>query len=399
MSRINPTADEVRKSIRAGLSLELDEGPQPFALISGQATFTADDWAWYFLSMNGEYREAYASQSIEVAESPLGKEVSNPSAFGIREDSDGTCASRFGLAAWLNPSTPRLPELKLKHDSWFFPLMRPVSEDYRRREVSDKKYARTGPLYSRQLDKYLHVVANENTFGYRHPIIPPAAKQSPDGTLNITWVAIDCSIPPDGQISGLRALAMVNREALIQSGWKTYDTPDQVSVEEVTHNDVFQHMRFKKSSGAIVPTGDVDEFWRAVQIDVLGPIVTQIGILLKELRQVHEALVAKGRAHPPPFRRFKNSLPSVKDSDGQFRNGGSYLKALHVIAELTEWGHDATMIALITDIPPEKERNLHSWRHPFHEDLEEYIEVSRKMIAGGYKMLIHAQRPNQVNYD
>jgi hypothetical protein len=399
MSRINQTADEARSSIRAGLSLQLDEGPQPFALVGDEAKFTPEDWAWLFLRMNSEYQKAHAARILEDAGSRINQEINKLDDDEVKEDHDGSCASRFGLAAWLPPSTEKLPKLSHERDSWFFPLTRPVAEDYRRQEVSEKKYVRTSPVFARQLDKYMHIVANERTFGYRRPIIPAPAKQSPGSTLGITWVAIDCSIPPDAQILGLRALATVNREALIQSGWKTHDTADQVSVEEVTHNDVFQHMRFKKSSGAIVPSGYVDEFWRAAQIDVLGPIVTQIGILLKELRQVHEALVAKGRAHPPPFRRFKNSLPSVKDSDGQFRNGGSYLKALHVIAELTEWGHDATMIARLTDIPPEKERNLHSWRHPFHEDLEEYIEESREMIAGGYKMLIHAQRPNQATYD
>ncbi len=173
-----------RKNIRAALSLTLDEGVQPFALVGDEVTFTPEDWAWQFLSMDPEYRDAYALQVAEFAESALATEVNNPSRYEIKKDIDGSCASRFGLAAWLNPSATRLPKLLHARDSWFFPLVRPVAEDYRRNEVSGKKYVRTSPLYARHLDKYLHLVANETTFGYRHPFNPPSTQQTASDSLS-----------------------------------------------------------------------------------------------------------------------------------------------------------------------------------------------------------------------
>jgi hypothetical protein len=398
MSKIDQTVDEVTRIALAGLSLPLSEGPQPFSLVGDEAKFTPEDWAWLFLSMNSEYQDAYAARILEEAESPINQRISKLDYNEVKEDHDGSCALRFGLAAWLNPSAERLPKLSHERDSWFFPLTRPVAEDYLRQEVSEKKYVRTSPVFARHLDKYPHLVANETTFGYRRPLNTPSTPQLANDTFSITWVAIDCSIPPAGQITGLKALALANREALIQNGWKTTNRLDSVSIEDVTKNEVFEHMRFRKSSGAVDQSGNLEALWRAVQIDVLGPIVNQTTLLQKALSEVHDAPVA-GKLATPPFRRFKNTLKSSQDNDGEFRNGGSYLKALHVIAELTQWGHDANSIARVTAINAEHGRHLHSWRRQFHEDLEKYIEEAQKMIEGGYKFLIHAQKPDPTNLD
>lgn len=399
MSKMNQTVDEVTRSALAALSLPLSEGPQPFSLVGDEAKFTPEDWAWLFLSMNSEYQNAHDARILEDAGSRINQEINKLDDDEVMEDHDGSCASRFGLAAWLPPSTERLPKLSHERDSWFFPLTRPVAEDYRRQEVSEKKYVRTSPVFARHLDKYPHLVANETTFGYRRPLNPPSTPQSPNDTLSIAWVAIDCSIPPEGQIKGLRALALANREALVQNGWKTTNQLDSFSIEDVTKIEVFEHMRFRKSSGAVDQSGNLEVLWRAVQIDVLGPIVKQTALLQKALSEVHDALVARKLAAPPRFRRFKNTLQSTQDNDGESRNGGSYLKALHVIAELDHWGHDANSIARITAISEEHGQHFHSWRRHFHEDIEKYIEEAHKMIAGGYKLLVHAQKPDLANPD
>lgn len=394
MQILDQTVDEVTRNVLAALSLPLSAGPQPFSLVGDEAKFTSEDWAWLFLSMSSEYRDAYAARTLQDAESKVNQEISKLNNDEVKEDHDGSCASRFGLAARLNPSTERLPKLSHEQDSWFFPLIRPIAEDYRRREVSEKKYIRTGPVFARHLDKYPHLIANETTFGYRRPLILPSTPQYADDSVSITWVAIDCSIPPEGQITGLKALALANRGALIQIGRKTNKRFDRVSIEEVTKIEVFEHMRFKKSAGAVDQSGNLEVLWRAVQIDALGPIVSQTTLLQKTLSEVHATLVAGKLAKSPPFLRFKNTLNSTEDNDGVYRNGGSYLKALHVIAELTQWGHDANSIARITAINAEHGRHLHSWRHHFHEDLEKYIEEAQTMIDGGYKLLVHAQKPD-----
>lgn len=394
MSESKQLSNEARKEVLDGLLLPLGPDAMPFALVGDEQTFRPEDWAWLFLSMNQEYWDAYAEHAEGNDGPNLASDLVEPDKCEIKPDHDGSCARRFGLAAWLNPRTTALPKLKNKKDSWFFPLKRLIAEDYRRKEVSDKKYVRTGPLYSRQLDKYPHLVTNEASFGYRRPLNLPTGLQSATDTWGITWAAIDCSIPPDGQVSALRTLAIANREHLMDNGWKTNDEFRDVSMTDIAESDVFEHMHFKRSAGATNMVTDSMAVWRAVQIDALGPIVRQIAFLLKTLGEVHQSLVDQGLAKPQPFRRFKNSLTPMKDRDGESRHGGSYLKALFVIAELAKWRHDAKKIAQLTGIISGNDRYLNNWRQQFHEDIDTYIAEAGRMIDGGYRFLIHAQKPN-----
>lgn len=395
MSESKQLSDEARKDVLDELLLPLGPDAMPFALVGDEQNFHPEDWAWLFLSMNQEYRDAYYSEHAESNNGPnLASDLVEPDRGEIKPDHDGSCARRFGLAAWLNPSTKALPKLKNKEDSWFFPLKRPIAEDYRRKEVSDRKYVRVGPTYSPQLDKYPHLVANEASFGYRRPLSLPTGLQSANDTWGITWVAIDCSIPPDGQVSALRTLAFANRERLMDNGWKTNDEFRDVSVIDIAESDVFEHMHFKRSAGATNMVTDSTIVWRAVQIDSLGPIVRQIAFLLKTLGEAHQSLVDQGLAKPQPFRRFKNNLPPMKDQDREYLHGGSYLKALFVIAELAEWRHDANKIAQLTGIISGNDRYLNNWRQQFHGDIDAYITEAGRMIDSGYRFLIHAQKPN-----
>lgn len=112
-----------------------------------------------------------------------------------------------------------LPRFEEESDSWFFPLMRPVSEDYRRTEVSTIPYERARSRDLRGLDTYPHIFANEAQFGYRvPPFVPSPVLKLPSiprkpysqyieapfpfdaSTLGLVWVAVDCSIPPAGQV-------------------------------------------------------------------------------------------------------------------------------------------------------------------------------------------------------
>jgi hypothetical protein len=379
------------------LLLPLGSKAMPFALSDRERAFGPEDWAWLFLSMNEKYAEAFEEhvQKCDVNNrgphcgSEFAEEVGNK----VWLDYDGQCASQFGIAAWLRPTTDTLPRLYSKDDSWFFPLKRPIAEDYRRSEVSEKKYFRSGPIYSRQLDKYPHLVANETTFGYRRPLNTPAAQQSPDEAFGIIWVAVDCSVPPEGQLSALRALATANREHLMAFGRKTNDYLDSFSVEDTFDSDAFKHLLFKKAVGATATLQDPTIVWRAVQIDALGPIVKQTEKLTSTLRTVHHDLVRKGLAVSSHSLRFQNALPSVKDRDGELRNGGSYLKALLVIAELARWGHNANNIARITGVVGGNHRYRYNWQKQFHENIEKYIDEALHMVEGGYRLLVHAQKP------
>jgi len=195
----NQISDE---DIRAGLSLPLGPDAAPFDLSVEEQSYGAEDWAWLFLSMNQQYRDAYAIHANED-DLDLTAELQGLRVTGIKRDYDGSCAAQFGLSAWLPLSLLSLPKFTNEGDSWFFPLKRPVAEDYDREEVSTVHYLRVRPYYLPKLDPYPYIFANETFFGYRPPKQIPRHTGNTLSTLNLIWVAIDCSIPPAGQIPSL----------------------------------------------------------------------------------------------------------------------------------------------------------------------------------------------------
>jgi hypothetical protein len=389
----NQLSDEEYQDARAGLLLPLGPDIAPFELVGDESNLGPDDWAWIFLSMNDDYRDAYEIHAGDE-DLDLTTELAGQHIAGIKRDSDGTCAALFGLAAWVPPSLPNLPKFANSGDSWFFPLKRPVCEDYRRIEVSSAPYTRNWAPYSPKIDKYPHILANETLFGYRRPRHVPIPDGDPASTWSIIWVAIDCSIPPAGQITALNSLASALREKL-KSDWAENDASDHCGVFGIAGSDAFDHMHFKKASGTTSAVIDFKSVWRAVQIDALGPIVTQLDFLLKALTEIHRDLVAKEFAVARPYERFKNSLPKTEDSDGTSRSGGNYIKALAILAELSKWGHDPRRISQITIGPNGGNRYSHNWKRLFDENIEDYIKQAEQMIRGGYRLLIHTQKPDR----
>lgn len=134
-----------RQEILAELTLPLSNSAMPFALEGREIGFGSDDWAWLFLRMNADYKKAYREEKEREADENIELYLVNPANHHIRTDLDGSCMRRFGLAAWLNPHEEELPRLK-NNGSWFFPLKRPVFEDYQRNVVDDTPYTRIGPM-------------------------------------------------------------------------------------------------------------------------------------------------------------------------------------------------------------------------------------------------------------
>lgn len=376
---------------RNALTLQLLPGASPFNLAENEKRFGPEDWAWLFLSLNQDYRDAYESRASNT-DADIYSKLAVPQIPGLKPDFDQECATRFGLPVWIPPSTENLPRLAIESDSWFFPLKRLVTES------RPLKHPR-----SRQTKDLPYIPANEDLFGYRPPPRIPFYPGDPKNPMRRTedistwsniWVAIDCSIPPAGQVAALVDLARATRHSLQEAGWADHDRHWDSGIEDVARNDAFSGLNFSNAAGATTKVADTGSVWRAVVLDPLGAIVNQRDQLLPALNRVHQDLVANELAKEPAFERFQNFLPSKLDSDGIQRNGGSYLKALFTLAELRDRGlTDPQVIARITGTYSSNNRYQYAWMRDFHSNIERYIDHARQMVEGDYRMLIHAQKP------
>lgn len=413
MSKDQLTNEQLNQ-LRDDLHLKLNSGASLFELNEDESKYRPDDWAWSFLRLSSSYDQSYIAQ-LDTEDADFSTSLLMPHTIGIKPDHDGTCAEDFGLSAWLPPSVSELPKLRDDKDSWFFPLKRPVAEDYRRLEVSEVTYQR--PPWSRspqRIDEYPHIFANETSMGYREPpSVPIPIFSSPQHgrprqvkasgsfdvlTLSLVWVAIDCSIPPAGQVAALEDLATRVRSALMNQDWKSRRKVRDVAIADVKNSDAFAHMKFLHASRPARNFDDYACLWRAVMIDSLAPIKVQTKEILDQLTTIHAQLIANKLAQPPRALRFKNTLSfNEKNGDGvsQLSSGGSYLKALVTLGKLARHGYtDPAEVAQIIGLHSPSGHYVGSWARHFHAELEEHITSAIEMANGGYRMLIHEQKPN-----
>jgi len=387
-----PQSDADLDTYREVLTLPIHAGASPFSLNEDEQNFGPEDWAWLFLSLNQDYRDAYEQRAYDT-DTDISSKLLKPQFPGLKSDIGGECANRFGLPVWVPPLTLTLPPLAVNGDSWFFPLKRPITEN---RPLKHPQ--------SRAAREYTYIPANEDLFGYRPPLHVPlysyASRNLKSRTQDIStwsnvWAAIDCSIPPAGQVAALIDLARATRRKLRDGGWADHDGYWDCGIENIERNDVFSSSNFPYAAGATHKVTDVRCLWRAVVIDPLGAIANQQDQLLRTLKKVHRDLIANGLAKEPVFKRFQNFLPSKPDVDGASQNGGSYLKALFILAELGDRGlTDPQVIARITGTYSSNGRYLYTWMRDFHSNIDRYIDDAKQMVEGGYRALIHAQKPD-----
>lgn len=396
--------------------LNFTPGVSPFELSEEESNYRPDDWAWSFLRLNDNYRDAYKAH-VSDEDEDLSDELVGQQIPGLKPDHDGTCARDFGLPVWIPLSIKELPRLRDASDSWFFPLKRPIAEDYRWAEVGTMHYKRSWSRYLPHLDRYPHVLANEALFGYRMPpSVPIPAIELPGfsrkphnqyikapapfdaSTLGLVWVAIDCSVPPVGQVSALADLAQVMCSALRAEGWKSRKNVRSIDIQRVENSDAFAHMNFLRSERATDKVANHKDVWRAVMIDSLAPIGHQQETLVKELWKTHRELIAKGLAQEPRFLRFKNTLSvSHRGQEGepQLSSGGSYLKALLILAQLSQRGYtDPAEVAQILGLRSASDRYVGNWALHFDAEIDQHICDAQQMIIGSYRLLIHEQKPH-----
>lgn len=394
MNNSKRLSDEDCQNIREQLSLKISPDEAPFALSKDEEEFGPDDWAWLFLRLNKTYQSAYANHPKTSNESKILEFVHEEDQGNIHADLVGSCRRSFGLAAWLNYTQKILPKLNDEEDSWFAPLKAAIPEDHWRRAVSKEIYTRLTDPLSRRLDRYPYHLIRETPFGYQTAGLPSTVGHG--APVEWGWIAfaVDCSVPPNGQIASLKKVAKKVRNILIGHRKLTDDSLNETMILEIENSDVFNYMNFKIAGGAEDHVRDYEMLWRAVYLNVLGPITLQIDKILSELKIVHQKLQDDGLAKPSRHQRFKNKLDSSKDPDGVSRNGGSYLKCLILLAQLNDKGHDHNEIAQILDICSPTGRYKNTWRQQLHEKLDDYIDEAALMINGGYRILIQAQKPD-----
>lgn len=406
--------EEQLNQLRNELHLTSDAGESIFQMNEEESKYSPDDWAWSFLRLSTNYEQSYNAH-VDASEDDLSQALILQQPSGIKLDLDGICAEDFGLAAWLPPSTTKLPKLRNEKDSWFFPLRRLVSEDYRRldvRETPPKLLSRHSP---KSITEYPHIAANETLFGYREPLsVPIPIYSNPHHgkpqikasgmfdvlTFSHVWVAVDCSVPPAGQMASLENLASMVRKALMNQDWRSRRSVRDVDVPiyDVETSGVFSHMKFKHASRPVEKSDEYPYLWRAVMIDSLAPIKAQAKQLLGQLTAIHAELIAAKLAQPPRTQRFKNTISfPQKNGHGASRisRGGSYLKAILTLAKLAKYGYtDPAEVAQIIGLHSPSGHYVGSWAHYFLDRLDEHVQVAIDMADEGYRMLIHEQKPN-----
>lgn len=398
------------QQITQELTLPLSPGNRPFALEGREKHLGPDDCAWLFLRLNAEYRKTFREHVSSPEDQRLAQHLINSADNqNIRYDLDGSCAQRFGLSAWLNPECTFLPALK-NGGSWFFPLKRPILVDPLRTEVSSKPYIHSKHPFSDDADVHPYALVNETLFGFRTRgrVEYPKAQDSflEIYEKNVISFAVDCSIPPSGQMSAIQDIAEITRKHLRKHGAKTHDNKDCYQVIDIHACDTFSRIKFKTSAGVQHPanelkaTDDLSDLWCVVSIDALGPLSSQTNAILSLLKKRYIDNVNAGIVTPSTLPEpFPTNLPT-RIVDGNPSNGGNYLKALLVIAELTEKFSkteefvEAEIIKVI-DAGRSNRGYANTWRTSFESNIQEkYIGLTQHLVHGGYKWLVHAQKPH-----
>jgi hypothetical protein len=390
-----------------GLTLPLSTGDQPFALSDEEKCLSADDWAWLFLSLNEDYRAAYADYRNRYNLQPRGSAPNRPQLSRhvfeadnreMMSDDDGYAARVFGIAAWLSPSMARLPEIA--NGSWFFPLKRFGSANDFPPKSSDRPHLHRTLRYTKG-DSALHPLITENPFGYclstKAPLCTPLDVYV-SAQRNWILTVIDCRIPPAAQVATARHLANLTRRLLKDSrSRESSDTSPRILID-ASHEEVSSYAKLKTATYGANSWANLPEGMHVLAINSREYLASDIAAALVQLNKKHQALVKAKKADRSPLRdlRFKSSLPSSRDKDGVIRDGGSRLKALHVIAELTDRGVSQNQIAQITCTQASSNCEEHTWRLIFRNEISNYIDDATELVTGGYRWLVQAQK-NALN--
>jgi len=393
------------------LSLKIKPGDTPFELIESETLLGPEDWAWQFLRLNQDYRQAY-SRAKEKQRNTESGETRQPGRIVLRykqrtilADEDD-CRKTFGLSTWLAPEETRLPKLE-PGLSWFYPLspidisathvvapqLAAPNIDTTNTEVAF--YVVTAGVFGRPQEGN-----SENVFGdgerlqYRHPYL---------------FFLIDSSVPPAGQLLeienfvGFVRKRLANAVCTLPPPFRKGRTRAETGVltERLASRIYFPSL--PPVAPPLAPgekTCDPNALWSVARLDFRAPLKENINFIRGRLTERHQKLVAAHVAASPPRERFRRELSAQKQTDGHS------LKAYAVIAELQQIaGRDLTPTEIehvITERsrPTNRERTvqppdlLDDWLADRVGRITGYIKEARRYVDGDYRWLIYSQKPD-----
>lgn len=375
------------------LSLEIAKGVAPFELVEREHLLKPDDWAWQFLRLSPEYRAAYAEASCKQREDPTSRVMAGPwphEQVAERQVfvDERICHKRFGLSTWLSPEHLRLPQLK-KDQSWYWPLKAVVhwSEFITGAEVSDGTFGPSTPRPKPKPPK-------------QHPQTPTGIRVA-DRKPAAVWFAVDCSVPPDAQIRSIRHKAKDYADQLRKAGYTSRHLHHcQHTVKALVGDKNFNSGDLSLPAAAADGVDDPAELWRLVCVDVLGAANEQVDECRELLGAEHRWLVQSGLAKPPENERLRLNLGSTRSTPDSLTDGHA-LKAYVLIEQCRLAGKTspADIVAYVerkayegtpTSRPSEA---LDDWLAGRVGRVAGYLEKAHLYVSGGYKWLIHAERP------
>ena len=156
-----------------------------------------------------------------------------------------------------------------------------------------------------------------------------------------------------------------------------------------------------ETASAVADTVEPSTVWYAIRVDVLGPIKEQVSDYSGRLNSVYKGLCKNGAAPQPVRERFRYELKGECGEDGTQVTDGNFLKALVICAQLAQGGLDEdASVAFITqhskksiDSLPKRQSVRDKWNLNFHKRVSDYREHARVFVKGGYRWLVHAQKP------
>lgn len=374
------------------LSLCIADSESPFALTGQEKYLGPDDWAWQFLRLNHSYQREYADAAsnndpdnvnLLGAVAPAEKHSDRKIRYN-----EALCRKRFGLSTWLDPKCFRLPKLA-RGESWFSPL----TQCWDSPEVPRVVY--TPSLFS--FKKHPFIGAYDRAMAKRAGV-KVQAYSSP-----LVWYAVDCSVPPAAQLKSVEAISKMHRDWLgKQDAEMRPRVKDVAVVVPLKDSPWFQSESFDTASGAADESEvHASELWYAIQIDTLGPIKEQVEDRLGLLNQAYIRLCSTDLATPPIRTRFRHELTGPGDGNGGRLSDGNFLKALVLCAQLSQRGLNADQTTSFlrqnstssADALPKIGGARDDWASGLELRVANYTENARKFVKGGYRWLVHAQKP------